>query len=351
MHYEVLHGDCRKFTRKMEPDHFDSCVTDPPYGVSYLGRKWDKNAPGLRYWQRIIRVMRPGAIALVFGSTREWHRVACAMEEAGFTMRDTIVWLHGRGMPKGLDVSRTIDKELGVERKVVGKKKAAGPTPITRGIRGEKLAIDDTVATSEEAQAWDGWYTTLAPAWDPILVMQKPITGTITKNILQHGTGAINVDGCSVDEKWPGNVVLDGIAASMLGGPMRFFFCARATQQERNAGLKGMPLKATGSDMSAKGAPNFHPTVKPLALMRWLVRLVTPPGGLVLDPFCGSGSTGCGAVQEGRSFVGIEREEEFCAIARRRIEYWAGEDPKALRCGRKKRDVYKGKRFQLKKEK
>jgi hypothetical protein len=310
----------------LDADSIDAIVSDPPYGLSFMGKAWDHGVPGEAFWREALRVAKPGAHLLAFGGTRTYHRLAVAIEDAGWEVRDCLSWLYGSGFPKSHNLK------------------------------------DD----------WQGWGTALKPAWEPIIVARKPLVGTVAANVTQYGTGAINVDGCRIgtdagwsypngrggsgwhgreslstnlDEpiqstagRWPANVLLDEDAAAMLGEPSRFFYCAKASRSEREAGLEGMPTVTSQSGMGGAMpvddngnerdrfkviAANHHPTVKPIDVMRWLVRLVTPPNGVVLDPFCGSGSTGCAAVLEGKRFVGIEREPEYAEIARRRIDYWA----------------------------
>lgn len=322
----VLHlGDCVKAMAAMPAESVDAVVTDPPYGLSFMGRTWDGKMPGQEAWEACQRILKPGGHLLAFGGTRTFHRLTCAIEDAGFEVRDCLSWLYGSGFPKSLDVSKAIDKAAGAER--------------------------------TEAAEWDGWGTALKPAWEPVVVARKPLAGTVAANVLKHGTGAINVDGCRVEAspedeaaraatrgrwrrslqrgtvgqpgqhnalaaaqsgdtrvgtspaelpagRWPANVVLDEQAAEMLdeantGGPSRFFYTAKASSAERDGAT--------------------HPTVKPHALMRWLVRLVTPLGGVVLDPFAGSGTTLLAARQEHMRAIGIEREAEYAEMAAHRL--------------------------------
>jgi hypothetical protein len=413
------------------------------------------------------RVLKPGGHLLAFGGTRTYHRLTCAVEDAGFEVRDCLAWLYGSGFPKSLDVGKAIDKAAGAEREVLGVREAAGypdgGTAVERnrvGTVGDAIGIEVaaggvplTAPATPEAQAWDGWGTALKPAHEPIVVARKPLAGTVAGNVLAHGTGALNVDGCRIGAgrgqqsvnaagRWPANVVLshadgcelvgyrevasdghhparrgasgygrhghhpessggglrghegleerhargevveaweciEGCPVALLdaqapaagagapvrgdepssvtsgiygkfagrlegrfygdaGGASRFFYSAKASTAERNAGLDGMPerLKPTWSSGEAspgtfqaegtsKAARNPHPTVKPVDVMRWLVRLVTPPGGLVLDPFAGSGTTGIAAVLEGFDFVGVERDPDYLPIARARVAWWA----------------------------
>ena len=342
MTYQIAHADCRELLARFRPDTVDAFVQDPPYGLAFMGKTWDHAVPGPEYYAAQLRVAKPGAHLVAFGGTRTYHRLACAIEDAGWELRDCLMWLYGSGFPKSHNVAIAIDKQR-----------------------------DDTDA----ARQWEGYGTALKPGWEPIILARKPFTGTVAANVLEHGTGALNIDGCRVGERWPANVVMDPEAGAMLdaqtgtlksgawdgkrtrpktdgilgeftltdeipragdsGGASRFFYCAKAAKKEREAGLENF-TPHTVDDGRAKAADNAyqrgatqrhngHPTVKPIALMRWLVRLVTPPGGLVVDPFCGSGSTGCAAVAEGFDFLGIEREADFVALADARVRFWSGE--------------------------
>ncbi len=421
MTVRLLVGDCREIMAAMPENSADAIVTDPPYGIRFMGKAWDgadidrvasahraaKQARGenraksdpdkvlrvtigsaaaaageydrsisgsrafqawCELWAReAYRVLKPGGHLLAFGGSRTYHRLACAIEDAGFEIRDQLQYLYGSGFPK------------------------------SHNLKGD----------------WQGFGTALKPAHEPIVLARKPLTGTVAANVERHGTGALNIAGTrigldgaerhttaaksglgkngiygasTIDEvptndelprynlagRWPANVLLDEDAAALLdaqsgasvsrigkprksaqpgngygmthtgteyadsGGASRFFYCAKASRSERNAGLDGMPEKmlrwsagdqnpgSFQSEGTNKHAANHHPTVKPIALMRWLVRLVTPPGGLVLDPFAGSGTTGIACVAEGFDFIGIEQDAEYLEIARRRIEWAQG---------------------------
>ena len=367
--WTLLSGDCLELLATLEPDSVDACVTDPPYGIGFLGREWDTFAPesvaklaeqkrgfdrrepnlnlrGRREWlagakvqydrsataslkfhawtqqwaAAVLRVLKPGAYAVMCASPRMGHRVTCGLEDAGFAIRDSLLWLYGSGFPKSLNLP---------------------------GGRG----------------------TALKPAYEPVILARKPLGGrTVAQCVAEYGTGALNIDGCRIttDEgrplryagringslrdgsraagitdlgRWPPNVALDEDAAARLdaeGGTSRFFYVAKASRDERERGCENLPHKTAGDatdrqDGSAglnspragasrtRGARNHHPTVKPVALMRWLVRLVTPPGGLVLDPFAGSGTTGLACIKEQCRFLGIEREAAYVAIANARL--------------------------------
>jgi site-specific DNA-methyltransferase (adenine-specific) len=305
--FDVRLGDCREVMATMEASSVDSIVTDPPYGLSFMGKGWDHGVPGVEFWREALRVAKPGAHMLAFGGTRTFHRLTVAIEDAGWEIRDCVMWVYGSGFPKSLDVSKAIDK----------------------------------AAATDSARQWQGWGTALKPAWEPIIVARKPLIGTVAKNMLAHGTGAINVDGCRVGTeggckgngssgpsngiygnglnglfslpikgmgRWPANVIHDGSedvtglfpTLHGAGSVARFFYCAKTSAADRGDG-------------------NKHPTVKPTNLMRYLCRLVTQPGGVVLDPFMGSGSTGKAALLDGFRFIGIDREQEYVDIATRRL--------------------------------
>ena len=550
----ILVGDCVELMAAMPDASVDAVVTDPPYGLEFMGKEWDRlefaggggnsgrvtgtginrNSPRFYYqegraqqdWHHrwateALRVLKPGGHLLAFGGTRTYHRLACAIEDAGFEIRDTLCWLYGSGFPKSLDVSKAIDRkrdDLNDIQRVTtfvaanrggksnreidahfGFNGMAGHWTNTRGAQAavptwdQWLALKDLcgfgdemdaevwrlngrkgqpgeawnerpitgkagqlweaweasvgldararsgerrdIPATPEAQRWQGWGTALKPAHEPIVVARKPLAGTVAGNVLEHGTGALNIGGCRIVSeglsaplgqsadvgtpsetigngrdgeasaerrytangstnfaplpgprggaalgRWPANVVLDEEAAAMLdeqsgerpgfssggtrgagfrseyvggdsrertlaaqtfndsGGASRFFYVAKASRAERNAGLEGFEAeRVEGMNHSPRdhgevrdhiGARNHHPTVKPIALMRWLARLVTPPGGLVLDPFAGSGTTGIACALEGFEFTGCEQDADYAKIAEARIAFWAehGED-------------------------
>jgi len=335
---ELLHGDCLDRLRELPDCSVDACVTDPPYGLSFMGKAWDYDVPGAEVWREVLRVLKPGGHLLAFAGTRTQHRMAVQIEDAGFEIRDMIAWVYGSGFPKSLDVSKAIDKAAGAEREVVGRAKGAGTKDPDSFGNGHNAEYNITAPATPAAQQWSGWGTALKPALEPITVARKPFKGTVAANVLEHGTGAINVDGCRVGTeqrynpsagnksggnslnmsavgmpqdadgrmaagRWPANLIHDGSdePCALLGDAARFFYCAKASKADRGEG-------------------NGHPTVKPTDLMRYLCRLVTPPGGVVLDPFMGSGSTGKAAALEGFRFIGIEREAEYLEIARGRVQ-------------------------------
>ena len=430
--YNIHLGNCLEVLKGMPDNSVDSIVTDPPYGLSFMGKKWDYDVPEKAIWEECLRVLKPGGHLLAFAGTRTQHRMAVRIEDAGFEIRDMIAWVYGSGFPKSMDVSKAIDrrreerheealkvtrviaeraKELGISRrdiniKINGADHAGGsaqtwtttistgahkpgvPTVEQWGRLREFLNLDDadldaevwrlngrkgtpgeawekrevigvqkgvmsgwdvdgstkfvdrdiTLAHTEEAKQWQGWGTALKPALEPITVARKPFKGTVAANVLEWGTGAINIDGCRVATneilgrpqaeqiffsglknngyndnsdkrggRWPANLIHDGSdePTEFLGAAARFFYCAKASKKDRGEG-------------------NNHPTVKPTDLMAYLCRLVTPPDGVVLDPFMGSGSTGKAAVREGFHFIGIEMDSEYLSIAEARIAHEAG---------------------------
>lgn len=431
MTWRIEHRDCIEAMPVLADASIDAVVCDPPYGLEFMGREWDRLAgtPGYNERGRItdrpdaqvpygrgggvnsyqagrpmqdwheawareaLRVLKPGGYLLAFGGSRTAHRLAAGVEDAGFEIRDEIMWLYGTGFPKAANPGR----QLADEHRHPGDFR------------------------HREAAAWEGHGTALKPGHEPIVVARKPLAATVARNVLEHGTGALNIDGCRVGHasaddlaasqaknpgredvvtsgvygagrpqqrvnaagRWPANVVLthaedcreacvEGCPVGeldRLGGVSRFFYTAKTSAAERNAGLDGFerrdgrgyaggPLNrpehesSDGAQRSGARSPraNTHPTVKPLALMRWLVRLVTPPGGVVLDPFAGSGSTGCAAVLEGFDFLGIERQdtelEPFVSIAVARVAWWEG-NPEGLASAREREAVAEAGQLEL----
>ena len=381
----LLLGNCLEKLAEMPDCSIDAIITDPPYGLSFMGKKWDYDVPGEDIWRECLRVLKPGGHLLAFAGTRTQHRMAVRIEDAGFEIRDMIAWVYGSGFPKSHNVGKNIEKIKvgGIKNlKEIGTKKGIKCEPGTEGysyskeyVAGKSTGgrqISGDIPVHEINNEWGGWGTALKPALEPITVARKPFKGTVAANVLAHGTGGLNVDGCRVGTevlpeqragqaqlgtfergemvtpertgRWPANLIHDGSDevvglfpqtgngnnkgvysyagkeydnknTSMFNGDepqapsnfndsgsaARFFYCAKTSKRERGEG-------------------NTHPTVKPIALMRYLCRLVTPTGGTVLDPFMGSGSTGIAAGAEGFNFVGIELDPDYFAIAERRIK-------------------------------
>jgi len=418
----IINNDNIQALRELEDNSIDSVVTDPPYGLSFMGKKWDYDVPSKELWLEVFRVLKPGGHLLSFGGSRTYHRLAVGIEDAGFEIRDQIMWVYGSGFPKSLNIGKAVDKLQGNERVVVGNRKA-------HDIRGNAL-MEATVPEYKKEisqieinitkgnSPYEGWGTALKPAHEPIVLARKPLAEkTIASNVLKWSTGGINIDECRVEvsdtekehfeKEWdreqsvsaelggvamnsglkaislrdrvptgrfPANFIHDGSdeVVSMFpqtksqghwsktkttgfgkfgngkseyqgvgekdkeqGSASRFFYCAKASKKERNAGLDGFEEKqivtfATANGTSGKPSSisegrdtrykNHHPTVKPIALMRYLSRLITPKNGIVLDPFMGSGTTGIACKLEGFEFVGIEIDKEYFKIAEARIE-------------------------------
>jgi len=430
---QVISGDAIEELTALDACSIDAIVTDPPYGLEFMGKDWD-GADGFRrslnpaevgrdsvygrtsrsspeypagslyqQWTQqwaaaCLRVLKPGGHLLAFGGTRTHHRLACGIEDAGFEIRDSITWLYGSGFPKSMDVSKAIDKAAGVVRPVIGvHHRHGGGSSVSgsmSGPLGTASALPLTAPATEDAALWAGWGTALKPASEPIVVARKPLTGTVASNVLTHGTGALNIDACranpgsavggrggraahQVDEtggwdrpytngvtrtqehtqgRWPANVVLShtpdcngscapGCAVTSLDEDSGI---RRAGHRRAQRGAGGVSITGHGGQdglierFDVEGGasrffPTFryqakasskerltvdgvsHPTVKPLELMRWLVKLVSPPGGTVLDPFAGSGTTAHACQLEGFNCVTIEREPTYLPLINARL--------------------------------
>ncbi len=374
----IHNGDCLEILKTLPADSVESIVTDPPYGISFMNKGWDHKVPGVDVWRECLRVLKPGGYLLAFAGTRTQHRMCCNIEDAGFEIRDMLAWVYGSGFPKSHDISKALDRAAGAEREVIGRKQAGIGTGKAYGkIVGTRMPVetnivDITAPKTPEAKQWQGWGTALKPALEPITMARKPFKGTVANNVLTHGVGGVNVDGCRVrleqgeDTKrvsgghktsyiggemvknydirhqgnrdagrFPSNLIHDGNTDIFPDGESRFFYCAKASKEDRDEGLGEFAIKQTvggggtnnteddvcGKYGSIKApSKNYHPTVKPTNLMRYLVRMVTPPNGTVLDPFMGSGSTGKACKLEFFEFIGIELDADYCAIAQARID-------------------------------
>jgi site-specific DNA-methyltransferase (adenine-specific) len=362
---DIICGEALAELRKLPPDSAHACVTDPPYGLKFMGKDWDRGVPGSAYWAEALRVCRPGAHLLAFGGTRTFHRLACAIEDAGWEIRDTLMWVYGSGFPKSLDVGKAFDKAAGAKGEVVGVQKVdvgMQSGHMHSGRRSEVVEREVRAPATDEAREWRGWGTALKPAWEPILLARRPLDGTVVENVRKWGCGALNVDGCRVGEestvrtrrdslsasgwasvnrspvggseagRWPANVVHDGSEEVLAGFP-RTRSGSDTVKRESGADRDGNRGAAYGAESRPAGSPmvfygdegsaarffycakpspseregNPHPTVKPLALMEWLLRLVSREGDTVVDPFAGSGTTGVAAYRLGRNAVLIDK--------------------------------------------
>ncbi|SIJ32438.1 DNA-methyltransferase [Mycobacteroides abscessus] len=421
------HGDCLDVLRALPDNSVDAVVTDPPYNLTggkaggtgeasvnldsphgrsrigtgngpggFMGQRWDDYDAyegGFQGWctawaTECLRILKPGGHLLAFGGSRTWHRLSSGIEDAGFEIRESIAWLHGQGFPKSMDVSKAIDKAAGAQPDVIGRAKGAGSSQ-TVSLGEFRAEYDATVPATRDAQRWQGWGTALKPAFEPIVVARKPLAGTVAANVLEHGTGALNIDACRVgtDERvnpagsqsslqrvsrveqgyrenltssvgeasivsgrWPTNVVLDERQAEALdrqtgvlhSGTMRAGterqpraggtiygadarnFVPADTYGDSGGASRFFPVFRYEAKAPTSERPNAdgvqHPTVKPLDLMRWLVRLVTPVGAVVLEPFAGSGTTAEACVLEDRQCIAIEREADYLPLIVSRLQ-------------------------------
>ena len=427
-------GDCLEVLKNIPDNSVDGIVTDPPYGLSFMNKKWDYDVPSVEIWKECLRVLKPGGHLLSFSGSRTYHRMAVRIEDAGFEIRDQIMWVYGSGFPKSHNIGKAVDKLQGNEREEyiktdgIGTDSNSGKYNMNNGNSNLKKEYIDTKGTTE----WEGWGTALKPAHEPIVMARKPLSEkSVAENVLRWGTGGINIDesrigmidreeyekncnrtnvkshwGNSNSEsnvipneggRWPANIIFDEEAGQVLdqqsgikdgngiskmvkvtkiagadiglkdgrktpptpneidrmvyndkGGASRFFYCPKASKKDRDEGLDGFEnkeraitnqskkcVKCNKWELAASGdyiceceipewknaqSKNNHPTVKPTALMEYLIKLVTPKGGTVLDCFLGSGSTGKAAVRNGFDFIGIERDEEYIKIAEARIK-------------------------------
>jgi site-specific DNA-methyltransferase (adenine-specific) len=360
----LLQGDCLNQMQTLDDNSIDSIVTDPPYGIKFMAKKWDHNVPNVEIWQEALRVLKPGGHLLCACGTRTQHRMVVNIEDAGFEIRDVVTWMYGSGFPKSLNISKAIDKAAGV--KPIGSKPASlgmANNPQWNELKNQ-LIMPET--TTDDAKQWEGWGTALKPACEFFTLARKPLSEkTVAENVLKWGTGGINIDDCRVGDneminqsagnkaggnslnmsvkgmpqevnptinkgRFPANLIHDGSQEVLDLFPdknSRFFYCPKASKKDRDEGLGEFDLKVAGGLQGRHDGSlgkqtfsrNTHPTVKPTALMSYLCRLITPPNGVVLDPYMGSGSTGKAAIREGFGFIGIEIDEDYHEIAKARI--------------------------------
>lgn len=437
----IINAECLSHMKTMESNSISAIVTDPPYGLKFMGKEWDHGIPGVEFWKEALRISKPGTWMLAFGGTRTYHRLTCAIEDAGWEIRDCIMWMYGSGFPKSHNFGKSIDNHGGnpamVKEIADALKKARESRKLSikycddRFCRGtsnyswfegrpagvrlppdeifcriinewdelrylfekvkkrnreiietqirsnspsgivscgretEKIERNITLPFSDLAKEFDGYGTALKPAYEPIIMAMKPLDGTFAQNAEKYGLAGINIDECRVGTddtrskcsmtamgqnsgwnshnnrevvggsefgRWPANIILDEEASLELGDKARYFYCPKASSKERNEGLEGMPLKDAGiKNDSGRGFSesdpmkiiqykNHHPCVKPLALMEYLIKLIMPPSGILLDPFAGSGTTILAAKRLGVEAIGIELNEEYCEIARNRLD-------------------------------
>lgn len=406
--YRLVLGDCIEEMKKMDSNSIDCIVTDPPYEIGFMNKAFDKTgiAYNVEMWKECLRVLKPGGYLLSFGATRTYHRMACAIEDAGFEVRDCLMYLYGSGFPKSHNVGLGIDKHFGHSNRGRAIPSASVHFPSGKYAE-EKLTgnkVEEYVGKTELGKKYSGYGTALKPAYEPIMMCRKPFKGTVAKNVLEYGTGAINIDGCRIETddiysykngpkgntfsvgnepdnkrnkavesnplgRWPANILHDGseevvslfpdskstgksyskedydeketstpfkrgdlFVRGDSGSAARFFYCSKASKKDRNEGCESLQEKQYSSDGREKEIENAfqrnnsvsnnnHPTVKPTSLMRYLVRLVCPEGGTVLDPFNGSGSTGKAAILEGFSYIGIEMDPDYITISECRLKH------------------------------
>lgn len=375
----ILQGDCLEKLKELEENSVDSIVTDPPYELGFMGKSWDNTgiANDKNMWAECLRVLKPGGHLLAFSGTRTYHRMAVAIEDAGFEVRDMIEWCYGSGFPKSLSVGKAVDKLQGNEREKVGDNPNHRELQKTTTMVGEPHSGDGSI--TKGTSPWEGWGTALKPAHEPICMARKPLAEkTVAENVLKYGTGGINIDESRVEanpevddmlrevkrkpretKTWEDGSGFKNEANSLTGVPTngrfpanlihdnseevrecfpneseRFFksiiYQAKASKSERNRGLENRePIKVNDGRQTPidnafqRGETprvNIHPTIKPIALMEYLIKMITPKGGTVLDPFMGSGSTGVACEENGFDFIGIELEEEYIKIAEARIK-------------------------------
>ncbi len=453
--YKLYQGNMLDMLDVIEPNSVDSIVTDPPYEIGFMGKSWDNSGIAFQKetWEKCLRVLKPGGHLLAFGGSRTYHRIACAIEDAGFEIRDCIMYIYGSGFPKSMNIGLAIDKKNGIESKVIGVGKSGVSS---RAYQSEETTTAGAYQVKQAQNEWKGWGSAMKPAYEPIIVARKPFSGTLVDNVMEYGVGGINIDECRVpaqqgeydirhytkedcfqnltpkksqfqvkpqlEGRFPANIIHDGSEeatkdmpttknntqthtaknsnnninfnaskeVSVIGysdegsvsryfktcefselddeyydEPKRYFYCAKASKQDRDEGLEGFENKVKvfngQSSESSKNikdvkqrfttvAKNVHPTVKPTSLMAYLVRLVTPKGGTILDPFNGSGSTGKATMLENAEnnkeykYIGVELTEEYLPISKARIEFGEHYNPVVKKETKKQKETTKSKR-------
>lgn len=404
--YKIYNGDMLDMLQVIDPESIDAIVCDPPYELGFMNKSWDSTGIAFKKetWQNCFEVLKPGGYLLAFGGSRTYHRIACAIEDAGFKIRDCVMYLYGTGFPKSMDIAKALKGKLTLGSSNPKDFKKLNGEQVTRGNwgyatmqleQGYRNKNYDTEAESETylgklqpttdlAKEWQGWGTCLKPAYEPVIVARKPFKGSVVDNIIKYRVGGLNIDECRVGEtgdikkvniiknsgseicrfgcdgdkietgegRFPANVITDGSEEVAKGMPnttstpiaeesaMRYFYSAKASKKDRDEGLDAFEDKTFHSVLNQKNGSgdrldgaktpirkNIHPTCKPTELMQYLVRLVSPKGATILDPFMGSGSTGKAVMFENRErdanykFIGIELTDEYLPIAQARIEY------------------------------
>jgi len=379
MTYKIHQGDNRETLKTLADNSIDAIVTDPPYGIDFLGKDWDANTGALETYEECLRVLKPGGHILAFSAARTYHHLAITLEQAGFEIRDQIMWIYSSGFPKSQDIGRGIQRSLGVKETIQKKTTDGYNLNNQKGFTensdvgyGEMKPI--AVCTDPLAQKWEGWGTALKPAHEPICLARKPLKQSIVKNCQEWGTGAINIDATRVGEpisytskcafsnkssletenetvsdfeedvtvagRFPSNVLGEILQADY----QKYFYCPKVSRQERHIGFdtaniptnpngildnkdeNGNQVLAIDSKRLGTELGNNHPTVKPIELMKYLIKLITPPGGTVLDPFNGSGTTGMAATELGFDYIGCELDPKYVEISVKRIEAWRNRD-------------------------
>jgi site-specific DNA-methyltransferase (adenine-specific) len=385
MKYQILQGDNRDTLKTLADNSIDAIVTDPPYGIDFLGKSWDANTGALETYQECLRVLKPGGHILAFSAARTYHHLAVTLEQAGFEIRDQIMWIYSSGFPKSQDIGKSIQRSLGVKESKPQKGfngfAHKNGTAFVEDWNRQEEKNPEVVCTDPEAIQWAGWGTALKPAHEPIALARKPLykNNSIARNCEQWGTGAINIDATRipyVDDKdiksaqfgrpstdnhsyinteaqqtrdnldvvqandkgrFPSNVIGEILQADY----QKYFYCPKVSRKERHIGHETPPAMfgdmkgcyddsgeryAVGLDARTGNVGNNHPTVKPIELMKYLIKLITPPDGTVLDPFNGSGSTGCAAVELGHEYIGCELDPAYVEISLKRIAAWNKQD-------------------------